>query len=268
MFNLKRVLLVAALLSAFAVAQTQQQTPTPHPAFPQGTATALGAKIAALLGDPAVARAHWGIAVTTLDGTPLYGLDEGQFFRPASNAKLFTTATALALLGPDSRVTTRLIAYGRNQSLNVPPVENGALKADLALVGAGDGNFGSDRTFPYRAASPGSPAPPTVPLLSILSKIAATLAQHGVTRITGDILGDDTLWPAEPHPDTWGLDDILFDEIDVPNAAFNIRTSLREQVSSEFVPLRVLTRSGPEAVSRSQHLDRQQLTDPAEIAAA
>jgi hypothetical protein len=30
----------------------------------------------------------------------------------------------------------------------------------------------------------------------------------------------------------------------------------------------VLTRSGPEAVSRSQHLDRQQLTDPAEIAAA
>ena len=210
MFNLKRVLPVAALLPAFAVAQTQQQTPTPHPAFPQGTATALGAKIAALLGDPAVARAHWGIAVTTLDGTPLYGLDEGQFFRPASNAKLFTTVTALALLGPDSRVTTRLIAYGRNQSLNVPPVENGALKADLALVGAGDGNFGSDRTFPYRAASPGSPAPPTVPLLSILSKIAATLAQHGVTRITGDILGDDTLWPAEPHPDTWGLDDILW----------------------------------------------------------
>jgi hypothetical protein len=29
-----------------------------------------------------------------------------------------------------------------------------------------------------------------------------------------------------------------------------IRTSLREQVSSEFVPLRVLTRSGPVTVTR------------------
>jgi hypothetical protein len=39
-----------------------------------------------------------------------------------------------------------------------------------------------------------------------------------------------------PHTINWGLDDILFDEIDVPNAAFHIRTSLREQASSEFLP--------------------------------
>ena len=36
--------------------------------------------------------------VTEMDGTPIYGLDEGKLFRPASNVKLFTTSTALALL--------------------------------------------------------------------------------------------------------------------------------------------------------------------------
>jgi len=49
--------------------------PPSHPVFPAGADTPLGAQIGALLADPSVSRAHWGIAVTTLDGTPIYGLD-------------------------------------------------------------------------------------------------------------------------------------------------------------------------------------------------
>ena len=209
MFALQRVLPAVALLPALALAQ-QTSAPAPRATFPHGDSTALGARIAALLADPAVSRAHWGIAVSTLDGTPIYGFDEGQFFRPASNAKLFTTAAARALLGSDAYVTTRLMAYGRNQSLNFPPIEGGVLNADLALLGAGDGNFGSDRTFPYQAASPGRPAPPTVTTLHEFDAMAIALAQRGITRITGDVIADDSLWPAEPRPDTWGLDDILW----------------------------------------------------------
>src|SRR6202034_1251997 len=74
--------LLLALWLAAGVAASAQTAPAPppavaHAAFPTGPGTPLGAQIEALLADPAVARAHWGIAVTQLDGTPIYGYNEG-----------------------------------------------------------------------------------------------------------------------------------------------------------------------------------------------
>jgi len=211
MSRLSRISLAFALLLTPLLAQ--QPTPphtVAHAAFPTGVSTPLSSKITALLADPSVSRAHWGIAVTALDGTPIYGLDEGKLFRPASNAKLFTTAVAMALMGPDTRVETQLMFYGPSEIAGHPWGEDGLMDGSLMLMGEGDANFGSDRVFPYRAALTGARARPTVPALQVLDAMAATIAAHGVRRVTGAVVGQDVQWPYEPHPDTWEWDDVMW----------------------------------------------------------
>src|SRR5580704_5363170 len=101
----------------------------------------LPAQIADLLADPAVARDHWGILVTNLAGAPIFALNETQLFQPASNAKLYTTAAALAMLGPEDRFATRVIAQGK--------LSRGTLQGNLILRGGGDGDFDTGYSLPY-----------------------------------------------------------------------------------------------------------------------
>ncbi|WP_244433768.1 D-alanyl-D-alanine carboxypeptidase, partial [Azospirillum sp. B506] len=86
-------------------------------------------------------------------------------FIPASVAKLPTVAAALALLGPDHRFTTRLLAAG------LP--ETGVLRGDLILQGGGD------------------PALATEGLLQLLGGLAAA----GLRRVEGRFLYDTALLP-------------------------------------------------------------------------
>ena len=182
----------AVFIALCAAAQT---APTPVQLL-------LSDQIAAILAAPAVARDHWGIAVTTLDGSPIYSLNDAQLFHPASNAKLFTTAAALALLGPDQRFTTR-VEYGSAGD------KSKAVRGDVTIVGSGDANF-SDRALPYRPAEIRSaPLPPVTPL-RYLADFADQIAASGVKRVTGDIVGDDTLFPWEPYPEGWSIDDMVW----------------------------------------------------------
>src|ERR1700761_3761485 len=91
-----------------------------------GPCTGLAQQIAAVVAEPAVARAHWGVAVVGMDGAPIYSLNGGQFFQPASNAKLFTTSAAVALLGAGTTFETKIVTKGA--------VANGTLAGDLVLV--------------------------------------------------------------------------------------------------------------------------------------
>src|SRR5438067_12121506 len=119
---------VLALCLAASMSATAQQPATPvadQAAQPQSLP--LAEQIAQILSSPDVARDHWGIYVTALDGTPIYALNEAQLFQPASNTKLFTTAAALALLGPERTFETRVTG-----KLN--PATH-SVEGDLTLIG-------------------------------------------------------------------------------------------------------------------------------------
>lgn len=177
-----------------------QTAPAPSPAnLPP---VSLAAQIADLVNDPAVARDHWGIMVTNLDGGLIYGLNQGQLFRPASNAKLYTTTAAMALLGPESTLETKV--SGALDSAT------GRVRGDLVLKGAGDANFDSG-DLPYVAPASRPNNVPHVPhALHDIDDLVNQLIAKGVKQVDGDIVGDDTLFPWEPFGANWSIDDAVW----------------------------------------------------------
>lgn len=155
----------------------------------------LSRQIDSLLANPAAAQAQWGISVATLDGRVLYEKNDVQLFAPASNAKLFTTAAALALLGPNATTETRVMATSA-------PDAEGTVHGDVTLVGAGDASM-SGRTYPYDGKTE-RPNPP----LSALDSLADQLQQRGVRRVEGNIVGDDIAFPWEPYGVGWAWNDL------------------------------------------------------------
>jgi D-alanyl-D-alanine carboxypeptidase/D-alanyl-D-alanine-endopeptidase (penicillin-binding protein 4) len=152
-----------------------------------------------LAASPAARSAFWGIQIVDLDsGKTLYEQNTGRFFIPASNAKLFTTALALARLGPDFTFQTRVLA-------GQPPDPAGRIAGSLRLVGGGDPNL-SARAVPYRLGPvAGNP-------LAAIEELAGQVAARGVTRIDGGIIGDDTWYVWEPYATGWAIDDASSDD--------------------------------------------------------
>jgi D-alanyl-D-alanine carboxypeptidase/D-alanyl-D-alanine-endopeptidase (penicillin-binding protein 4) len=74
-------------------------------------------RVQAALASAGGTKAYWGVLVTDADrGEVLYSVNAGRYFTPASNAKLFTTAMALATLGPEFRIRTTVESAGERDS--------------------------------------------------------------------------------------------------------------------------------------------------------
>ncbi len=157
----------------------------------------LAATIQGLLANPAVAHAHWGISVMTTDGQPVFTLNDAQLFKPASNAKIFTTSAAFALIPNDAVYTTNIVAEGAIDSA-------GTLHGALAILGSGDATI-SGRAYPY-AQHNDRPNPP----LAALEDMADQIVRAGVHTIDGSVIGDDSLYPLERYATGWAVDDLLW----------------------------------------------------------
>jgi serine-type D-Ala-D-Ala carboxypeptidase/endopeptidase (penicillin-binding protein 4) len=154
------------------------------------------ARVEAALSAQGPDKAYWGILVMDAEtGAVLYARNADGYFMPASNAKLFTTALALATLGPDYRVKTRVASTGSMDG-------DGVLNGNLILIGGGDANL-SNRKFPFEKKEEREGPPERV-----LSEFADGVAAHGVKEITGDIVADDSLFQSERFPSGWTIDDM------------------------------------------------------------
>ena len=178
-----------------------------HSRHPHRKGPPLAIQVNRLLASPEIANAHWGISVTTLDGKQVFALNDGQLFEPASNAKMFTTATAAALLPLSLTYTTNVVAEGAIDSA-------GTLHGNIAILGVGDPNM-SGRALPYTAPSDQPkvefpkneyPNPP----LAALEAMADQVAASGVKQVDGDVIGDDTWFPAERYGSSWSWDDLVW----------------------------------------------------------
>ncbi len=89
------------------------------------------------------------------------------------------------------------------------------LTGDLVLVGAGDANL-SGREVPYVApalrpkTAPGASVLAEVNPLRYLEAMADQVAATGLKVVNGDVVGDDTLFPWEPYPQDWAIDDAVW----------------------------------------------------------
>ena len=147
---------------------------------------------------PDLARGFWGIEVVALDsGKVLYSQNADKLFTPASNTKLFTTATALALIGPDYHFRTTVETNGNLDKY-------GRLTGDLILVGRGDPNL-SGRELPYDLHTQRNDHP-----TQVLEQLADTLVQKGVKFVDGDVIADDSYFAFERYGEGWSQDDLVW----------------------------------------------------------
>jgi D-alanyl-D-alanine carboxypeptidase/D-alanyl-D-alanine-endopeptidase (penicillin-binding protein 4) len=136
--------------------------------------------------DPAV----FGVKIVSLEsGKTLFEHDADKLLSPASNCKLYTVALALDQLGGDYRIRTSLYAAGKTNP-------SGTLKGDLIVYGRGAPDFnerlhGDDI---YRA----------------FESLVAIVTNAGITRITGDLIGDASFFRGPPTGAGWDCEDLQY----------------------------------------------------------
>ncbi len=157
---------------AIATSLLGTDLPTPTASF---CPAQLESAIEAIIDQDKFQRARWGILIQTLDTQEtLYARAAEQYFIPASNVKLLTTAAALTELGPEFQTRTSVYA-----------IDDQPDAAVLEVVGRGDPSL-SDAD---------------------LQQLASQIRDRGITQIA-ELQANDRYFPGDPVNSNWEWEDI------------------------------------------------------------
>jgi D-alanyl-D-alanine carboxypeptidase/D-alanyl-D-alanine-endopeptidase (penicillin-binding protein 4) len=176
--------LFATCVALLAISACRGPRPKIVPPTPTAARlTQLRHAIDAALDEAAFARGTWGVAVKSLTvGDTLYMRNAGKLMTPASTMKVVTLAAAAERLGWDYEYVTDAVLLG--------PLENGALKGDLLITGAGD---------PTIEGWEGAQS---------FDEWIASLTASGLRRVDGRVIGDDNAFEDEGLGRGWMWDDL------------------------------------------------------------
>jgi D-alanyl-D-alanine carboxypeptidase/D-alanyl-D-alanine-endopeptidase (penicillin-binding protein 4) len=159
-------------------------------AFSSFAQTDFQTELQKLLQQPEYKNAAVGIQIMDLESEKsLFELNADKLMIPASTLKIITSATALEILGADSRFQTKIGYTGDLLKTN-------EIKGDLVVLGGGDPTLGSEYFNQLEWCRD---------FVKIwVQKIKAA----GIQKITGDIIFDGSVYNSEKIPPTWIWGDI------------------------------------------------------------
>jgi D-alanyl-D-alanine carboxypeptidase/D-alanyl-D-alanine-endopeptidase (penicillin-binding protein 4) len=173
--KLFRIAAIGGLLAALALLASPDATAAkkraPHPATPPpprattypGDAD-LQEALRKIVENKPFSSARTSIQVLDAEsGQSVFSHDPDMVLKPASNMKVVTSATAVALLGPEFRFRTIFYA-------SKPPDAAGVVHGDLLIKGGGSPGLVGEEWW----------------------LIARRIRSLGITKIDGDVVGDDT----------------------------------------------------------------------------
>jgi D-alanyl-D-alanine carboxypeptidase/D-alanyl-D-alanine-endopeptidase (penicillin-binding protein 4) len=128
-------------------------------------------RIDAITGKPSLAGAIWGIDVVDDRGNTIYARNEQTLLIPASNRKLFASATVASCEGLDRRIATELWRDG----------------SDVVIRGGGDPSLGGRWAFDRDA---------------VFAPFVNALRERGIAEV-GNVIADVSLFDRTTIPGSW-----------------------------------------------------------------
>lgn len=155
--------------------------------FAQTTAQKLDAATKSLMESSAAVSSSLSLYVSDENGNSVYEYQGNKGLSTASTQKIFTAAAALEVLGKNYTYKTTSGYSGT--------VSGGTLNGNLFIASTGDPTLGSWRYDGYKPEN-------------FKQKLTAALKKSGITRISGDLVIDDSYFDHQTIPGGWPWDDL------------------------------------------------------------